>query len=308
MKVPPGLSKPLPPDTKRHSSQTNWGALNNPQNPQGISYKSNSAYYEMQHQNYSSYEASPQAMPLPQNYASPQFPQQNMQYYQYEDLNNQFANTGPIQYAAIPVGYYPGYTSYSQPCYYPNQQPTNSLPSMKKPSSTIKKKSPSKSSQFKPQSNLNTAESEIFAGEVIKEFEENSSDFSILTGSIKIIAQTQTGSRFLQKQLSKGTPDFIEFVLKEIENSLPELMTNDYGNYFCQRLLFNCSPSHRLFFIKQIKGQIVAISKDSRGIHTIQSIFDVMTMEEEEIILANDLKGHVFELAMVNNIGITISL
>ncbi len=38
---------------------------------------------------------------------------------------------------------------------------------------------------------------------------------------------------------------------------------------------------------------------DKKGTHTIQSMLDVMTMPEEEEIVAGDIKGHVFELASV---------
>ena len=38
---------------------------------------------------------------------------------------------------------------------------------------------------------------------------------------------------------------------------------------------------------------------DKKGTHTIQSMLDVMTMEEEEEIMANDIKGHIFEMASV---------
>jgi hypothetical protein len=304
VKAPPGLDNPELHDPKRHSSQKNWEESPPNGHQMGL-FKSTSAYYDYQRP--SGYNTPPpiqfQGNVYQPNYGPPNYNEGNMQYYQgiqYENMNNQFASMGPIQYAAIPMAYMPGYASYSQPCYYASPQPPQNLPGMKKTTSATKKKSPTKSSQFKPYNqSLNPLESEKFASDLIKEFEENSTDYNILAGSIRKIAQTQAGSRFLQKQLSKGTPEFIEFVLKEIENSLPELMTNDYGNYFCQRLLFNCSPSHRLLFIKQIRGQIVSISKDSRGIHTIQSIFDVMTMEEEEKILADDLKTHVCELAMV---------
>ncbi len=39
---------------------------------------------------------------------------------------------------------------------------------------------------------------------------------------------------------------------------------------------------------------------DKKGTHTIQSMLDVMTMDEEEAIVAEDIKGHVFELASVS--------
>lgn len=38
---------------------------------------------------------------------------------------------------------------------------------------------------------------------------------------------------------------------------------------------------------------------DKKGTHTIQSMLDVMTMEDEELIVSSDLKDHVYELALV---------
>ena len=38
---------------------------------------------------------------------------------------------------------------------------------------------------------------------------------------------------------------------------------------------------------------------DKKGTHTIQSMLDVMTMPEEEELVADDLRTHVFELASV---------
>lgn len=43
----------------------------------------------------------------------------------------------------------------------------------------------------------------------------------------------------------------------------------------------------------------MSISKDKKGTHTIQSMLDVITMSEEEELVASDLRGHVFELANV---------
>lgn len=75
-------------------------------------------------------------------------------------------------------------------------------------------------------------------------------------------------------------------------------MVDNYANYFCQRLLSSCSPSQRIYFLTQISGKIVEISKDKKGTHTMQSILDVMTMDEEEKVIAECLKGHVYDLAM----------
>lgn len=77
-------------------------------------------------------------------------------------------------------------------------------------------------------------------------------------------------------------------------------MIDNYGNYFCQRLLSTCSPSQRISILNhlQISGKFVEICKDKKGTHTVQSFLDVMTMEEEEKLFAANIKGFVYELSM----------
>lgn len=316
IKQPPGLKEAVPLDPKRHSSQNNWDAYTKkhqlgPMSTNVSPHKASPELNQFHYQRTGGYNTPPPAM----NYQmmNTGYPQQmynqdpNLQYYQ--DQSNQFASMGHIQYAAVPVAYIAGYGSYSQPGYYIAQPPGpvyNLPPSNMQTPSPMKKTLAKKASQFKPNKNNsfeeNPYDNEVKANEIIKQFDNNPEDLTVLSGAVKNLAQTQAGSRFLQKQLTKGSPEFVEYVLKEIESYLAELMTNDYGNYFCQRLLSSCSTSQRLIFVTEIKGKITTIAKDSKGIHTIQAIFDVMTMEEEEIIIASDLKDHIFELAMVIDI------
>jgi hypothetical protein len=51
------------------------------------------------------------------------------------------------------------------------------------------------------------------------------------------LALEQTGSRFLQKLLNKANNAVVSFLLSEIEENFAELMIDNYGNYFCQKLL-----------------------------------------------------------------------
>lgn len=152
---------------------------------------------------------------LPQNFV------QNFQALQIDD---------PNQYAQAPQGYYPYYMGFPQMTAYPAQPPmmpqyyTPSQPAATSPSK--KKKSPTKPSQFRPQPSSfasqdhdhgeHNAENEEFIVEMIREFEDGGSDTSALKGKVSGLALTQTGSRFLQKQLTKASPSFVTFVLEEV--------------------------------------------------------------------------------------------
>ena len=64
--------------------------------------------------------------------------------------------------------------------------------------------------------------------------------------------RTQKGSRNMQKLLNKITPEEIDTILKEIGDSLPELMVDPYSNYFCQKLAQCCSSDQRIVFLKKV--------------------------------------------------------
>jgi len=122
---------------------------------------------------------------------------------------------------------------------------------------TSKKKS-AKPSQFRPPPSKQTAfgahnaenEKDIVA--IINEYATKGNDLSNLKGKVIELVVTQTGSRFLQKQLTKSSPEFITFILQEIEKELPKLMIDNYANYFCQKLILSCSQPQRISFIEKV--------------------------------------------------------
>ena len=72
---------------------------------------------------------------------------------------------------------------------------------------------------------------------------DKSEKFKLLRNKVKSLACTQTGSRFLQKELIEAkSPALIEFILDDLGESLAQTTTDRYGNYFCQKLLAYCSP------------------------------------------------------------------
>jgi hypothetical protein len=54
----------------------------------------------------------------------------------------------------------------------------------------------------------------------------------LLKGQLEILIYNQSGSRFLQKFLTKANKEIIEFFLAEIDSSVNKLMMDKYGNYF----------------------------------------------------------------------------
>jgi hypothetical protein len=120
----------------------------------------------------------------------------------------------------------------------------------------------------------------------------------LLKGNLDCIIYNQSGSRFLQKLLTKANKEVIDFFLSEIESSLNKLMMDKYGNYFCQELLLSCSGTQRLEILKKIEPNFAKICQDKKGTHTIQKMVELVNLPVEEEFFKGALTGHVDYLAI----------
>jgi hypothetical protein len=88
------------------------------------------------------------------------------------------------------------------------------------------------------------------------------SKLDLLKGKLDLLIYNQSGSRFLQKFLTKANKEIIEFFLNEIDATLNKLMMDKYGNYFCQELLHSCSGHQRLHILKKVEENFINVCKD----------------------------------------------
>ena len=51
-------------------------------------------------------------------------------------------------------------------------------------------------------------------------------------GQVVAFAKNQQGSKYLQRVLTKASPDVLDFIVIEVGDNIHELMTDSYGNYF----------------------------------------------------------------------------
>mgnify|MGYP001562884093 CR=1 FL=1 len=59
-------------------------------------------------------------------------------------------------------------------------------------------------------------------------------------------------------------------------------MSDQYGNYFCQKLLQSSSSAQRLKILKALKPDIMKISCDRKGTHSMQCLIEMINMGDEE--------------------------
>jgi len=101
----------------------------------------------------------------------------------------------------------------------------------------------------------------------------------------------------LQKQITKGQGQVVQFFLSEIQETLSDLMMDNYGNYFCQKLLSACTSEQRLIVLQIIQEQFINICCNKKGTHSIQQIIDLITQPQEEELIMSFLRGNIVELA-----------
>lgn len=65
--------------------------------------------------------------------------------------------------------------------------------------------------------------------------------------------KTQKGSRYMQKFLNKLQPEKISKLLYGLSKDLKEVMIDNYGNYFMQKLTQCCSSNQRMFVLQSVR-------------------------------------------------------
>jgi hypothetical protein len=88
--------------------------------------------------------------------------------------------------------------------------------------------------------------------EICEDFENIQELLASINCELWTYARTQKGSRNLQKLLNKIVPDELDIILEKVKGQFAELMTDIYGNYFCQKLIQCCSAEQRMFMLKHV--------------------------------------------------------
>ena len=235
--TPPGAAagvSPMKTAGQYYGSKLGWGSGVSTPPAQGCPY-----YPPTLYQPHLLYQS-----PVHPHYSSGALPQavvQGFQSFTLDDPNAQYLPIASSQYVQS-AGYYPMYMGYSQPAYASYIAPQAAVASTLQPGgvkhqqpplrrmSSGRRKTLTKPSQFRPQAaTYMTSESEGRVGDggneawvlsIISDFEASNHDTSCLVGKLGALAVTQTGSRFLQKQLATSNPDFVPFVLQEVGTEL----------------------------------------------------------------------------------------
>jgi hypothetical protein len=123
--------------------------------------------------------------------------------------------------------------------------------------------------------------------------------YNDLKGRVVEFSKSQVGSRYLQRQLRKETPELVALIVMEVITALPELMCDTYGNYLCQQLFVACSSPLRLQILERLMPCAREISCDRRGTHALQALMGVAMTKDERMVVQLGLQRRVGDTPLV---------
>jgi hypothetical protein len=56
----------------------------------------------------------------------------------------------------------------------------------------------------------------------------------------------------MQSSIMRATPMMIEYIVKEVEPKFSELLIDQYGNYFCQKLFMKLNDEQKERLLKSL--------------------------------------------------------
>lgn len=80
--------------------------------------------------------------------------------------------------------------------------------------------------------------------------------YHILKDKFLSIVNCQNGSRILQTYIFKSNLDIVSKIFLELSDNLPDIITNVYGNYFCQKFFLTLQDDDRILFLKKVSYSI----------------------------------------------------
>jgi len=128
-----------------------------------------------------------------------------------------------------------------------------------------------------------------------------------LQGEIPTLCRDQHGCRYLQKKLEEGGADHRDMIFRETFPHFPELMTDPFGNYLCQKLLEYCTDEQRNLICESVAQDLVSISLNMHGTRAVQKMIDFLSTRRQihsiivalslhVVVLIKDLNGnHVIQ-------------
>lgn len=103
-----------------------------------------------------------------------------------------------------------------------------------------------------------------------------------LQGELLNLCKDQHGCRYLQKKLEEGDSAHRDLIFHETYGHFPELMTDPFGNYLCQKLLEYSTEEQRSAIIESVSSELVGISLNMHGTRAVQKMVDFLASPRQQ--------------------------
>lgn len=115
--------------------------------------------------------------------------------------------------------------------------------------------------------------------------------------NISSYINSQNGSRCLQRSLSLFTSEEISALLELVQPILHEIVNNNFGNYFCQKLFKMLDQKQRIDIWNILSTQTLLYATNDHGNHCFQSLIESVCSVQEESIAISKLMPYFKNLS-----------
>ena len=117
--------------------------------------------------------------------------------------------------------------------------------------------------------------------------------YNKLQGKFEQIIRTHKGSRIFQYYLKNTHNDILHQIFLELKNKLPELLRDNYANYFCKKFFDCLSQKDRIEYLTAIQNDLSNLAIDNTATYPIQGILEELGSKNEKKIIYMGLKDSI---------------
>ena len=117
--------------------------------------------------------------------------------------------------------------------------------------------------------------------------------YNKLKGKFEQIIRTHKGSRIFQNYLKNTQIDILHQIFLEIKNKLPELLKDNYANYFCKKFFECLSQKDRIEYLTLIQNDLGMLAIDVTATYPIQGIIEQLGSNAEKNIIYLGIKEYI---------------
>ena len=117
--------------------------------------------------------------------------------------------------------------------------------------------------------------------------------FNKMKGKFEQIIRTHKGSRIFQNYLKNTHTDILHQIFLEIKNHLPELLKDNYANYFCKKFFDCLNQKDRIEYLIIIQNDLKTLAIDVTATYPIQGIIEQLGSKAEKKIIYLGIKDSI---------------